>query len=526
MKKLLLSGTLALFAAASYAQNSATVVQNGTMNSASAVQSGSSLTATVSQVGATPTAVASNTGITNQTGTGHTATVNQNGGSTFNRAYATQKNGTSGPGSNSATLSQSNGSGGTVARGGDRMTNTVADAGNFSGTFQTGSNNNATVNQDGTGTQGNLGEIIQQGNTNTGTVTQSQAAKNGVAMIFQGVEPAPVVDVMGNNATINQDISTRAFAITKQLSNGNIANVDQSGVNSLDNKSYITQGDGTNVTGQAGNFALVSQNGGSGGLSSGNSATVTQTSNGDQTTIRQSNGSQDNIAFVNQVSGTGSDARIDQLYTSSSNKASITMYGDFHGSLISQQSASSNNEATVTQGNASSASDHGVAYIYQVTGASSGTATINQNQTTGGSYNSAQIVQTGSSGTTVGNLATLTQEDSYNKAGLVQTGTGSNTATFGQTGSYNVIGGPGGAGAGGIANSAVQDGFKNSMTVTQTAATGTMAAHNTAMLSQTGDMNILTVNQTVGAGAVAGNMATATQTGMNNQAIVQQTAMP
>ena len=185
MKKLLLSSILALCAAASYAQNSATVAQNGTMNSASAVQSGSSLTATVSQVGATPTAVASNTGITNQTGTGHTATVNQNGGSTFNRAYATQSG--TGPGSNSATLSQSNGSGGTAARGGDKVVNTTANVGNFSGTFQVGSSNQATVNQDGTGTQGNLGEVSQRGTGNTATTTQSGGAKNNLAETFQGL---------------------------------------------------------------------------------------------------------------------------------------------------------------------------------------------------------------------------------------------------------------------------------------------------------------------------------------------------
>ena len=488
-----------------------------------ALQTGSGLKATISQGGTSP--VTNNSATTNQTGTAHTATITQNDVSTFNRAYATQKNGPSGPGSNSATISQSNGSGGAAARG-DSKTLVTGNVGNYAGTFQTGSGNKATVNQDGPDSKANLGEITQQGSTNTGTITQSQAAKSGIAQILQGVEPAPVVDVTGNNATINQDISTNAFAITKQLSNGNTADVDQSGINSKNNKSYITQGDGTDVIGQAGNTAVVSQNGGSGGESSANSATIVQTGHGNPEIagIYQTNVSKNNVGSINQITGTGSDARIYQQYTSSDNKASITMYGNFHGGQIFQQYASSNNEATVKQGNASSASDHGVAYIYQTTNVSSSTATLNQNQSTGGAYNKGQIFQTGGSGTTTGNLATLTQENSYNNAGLKQTGTGSNTATVGQTGSYNVVGGPGTGGAVSLPNgSALQDGFKNSMTVTQMAATGTAAVHNTALLSQTGT-NTLTVDQTINAGATSGNMATATQMGMGNLAIVQQTA--
>ena len=177
MKKLLLSGLLALCGAAGYAQNSATVAQTGVTNSASAIQSGSSLTATISQVGSLSTrteAVISNTATTNQTGTGHTATINQNNGSRFNRAYATQIG--TGPGSNSATLSQSNGSGGAAARGGDRSIVT-GDVGNFSGTYQTGSSNQATVNQDGPNSKANLGEISQRGTGNTATTTQSQRSK-------------------------------------------------------------------------------------------------------------------------------------------------------------------------------------------------------------------------------------------------------------------------------------------------------------------------------------------------------------
>ena len=54
----------------------------------------------------------------------------------------------------------------------------------------------------------------------------------------------------------------------------------------------------------------------------------------------------------------------------------------------------------------------------------------------------------------------------------------------------------------------------------------TATLYNIAILDQVGMDNTLTVNQTINPGASGGNTTTVNQTGMQNQAIVQQTAMP
>lgn len=503
-------------------------MQNGTMNSATAVQGGSSLTATISQVGTGATDVASNTGITNQSGTGHTATINQNGtaapnGSTFNRAYLTQKNGATGPGANSATVSQSNGSGGAAARGGARSIVT-GDVGNFAGTFQVGSSNTATLTQDGPGSKANLGEITQQGTGNTATTTQSNGAVSNLSQIFQGYD---LTDVSSNTATVNQDAGQRNEALVKQFSNGNKATVTQTGINSTDNKAFVTQGDGSDPTGQANNLAKIEQL----GLSTGNSATVIQTgknTNNAGVEIYQSNNSTDNIAFVHQISGEGSNSRIYQTNGSNLNNAKVIQYGNYHEAVIDQAGYAgtvSNNFSEINQGISTSASDHNRTFTHQTTGATSSTITVNQNTLVGGQFNDALVEQIG--GTL--NQALVNQQGSHNAAGLVQTGAGSNTATIGQTGDYNVVKGVGVYMAPDYPSlsSALQNGSGNSMTVTQTSTGATTSAslNNTAMLSQIGT-NVLTVSQTINVGAIAGNLATANQTGMNNQAIVQQTAMP
>ena len=535
MKKLFLSGALALCAAAGYAQNSATVTQNGTSQSATANQTGSSLTATISQVGTTTNNMF-NTGTVSQTGTGHSATINQDNGSMYNRAFATQKNGTTAgaTGANSATISQSNGSGGAAARGGDRSIVT-GDLGNYSGTFQTGSGNKATVNQDGPNSKANLGEITQQGSTNTGTIMQSNVATSNVAQILQGVEPAPVVDVTGNNATINQDAGSRNDALVKQLSNTNTATVLQNTATSTDNKAFVTQGDGTNVTGQASNTAAVNQT----GASTFNSASVVQTGTLGRAFVTQNDAagaSSLNEAFINQIEGSGSYANIYQT-GASSNTATINQHGDGMQADIAQFVSNTSNVAKINQGSSASIqSDGSRAYIYQIGGVASSTAIIDQNLTVDGVSNLAAIDQRG--GATSLNMAHIMQEGSYNEAGLVQTGAGSNTATVSQKGNYNVVGGPGhsnyydpassSAVFARAAGQAQQDGSSNKMTVMQesTGAPTTLTLYNNAILNQVGTGNILTVDQTLSAGATAGNMATANQTGMGNLAIVQQTAMP
>ncbi|MBC7568665.1 MAG: hypothetical protein H7319_02885 [Spirosoma sp.] len=528
MKRLLLPALLSLLATAGFAQNVGTVSQNGTNNTGSTIQNGSSLTATVSQVGTVANTV-SNTGITNQSGTGHTATVTQDGGSTFNRAYITQI-GTS-SGANSATLSQNNGSGGNTARGGNPAINTTANVANFSGIYQVGSSNVASVNQDGTGTQGNLGESIQKGTSNTATTTQSGGALNGVAQVFQGFEPGPAsttvvgVDVAGNKASINQDASLRNQATIRQFSDGNTATVEQDGSSSAGNIASVVQGDGVALTLSGSNTATVEQSPNS--LS--NTAGITQLGYQNTAEVEQysfSGMSSYNVASVTQTAG--ADRNLGKVYQGGLSESDISSYnvgtilqkGDDGAAYISQISNANYNNASIEQGVGSSFDKAG---IYQ-SASTSATASITQNLTATGNGmpNLAEIDQTGSK-----NLATIAQEGSANKAGIQQiaTGAGSNTATVTQTGNYNMVGGPGTSNADfttGVTSFATQNGAANSMVVTQMAATGTSAIHNTAMLSQTGTGNILTVNQTISAGAMGGNTATVSQNGNGNVGSITQ----
>ena len=540
MKKVLLSGILALAAAASFAQNSATTTQVGTANSSTAIQGGSSLTATISQVGSTATDVTNNMATTNQTGTGHTATINQNDGSTFNRAYATQIG--TGPGSNSATISQSNGSGGVAARGGDRII-VEGNLGNWAGTFQVGSNNEATVTQDGLGSgadpenpfpkgedeqfiiifggnsETNLGEITQRGTSNTATTTQSNGAVSNLSQIFQGYNLA---DVTGNMATVNQDAGRRNEALVNQFSNTNTATVLQNTATSTDNKAFVTQGNGLDVMGQASNTAIVEQL----GTSISNTATVTQTGSQGSATVRQRDGSNNNVAFIEQVVGRSS-ATINQTgYGGGAlrNKASIVQYGDFHIGLITQNAAR-DNVASIQQGAAGTAtSNNGRAYINQVSGVTNSTATINQNLTVMGARNKAQIDQTGAFTL---QQASISQEGSDNVAGLIQTGGSSNTATVSQTGNFNTVSGPGMTDEFNSLPSnsyALQNGSGNTMTVTQTStgAPTTALLNNMATLSQIGMGNTINLTQTLNGAATAGNMSTINQNGNMNAATVMQ----
>ncbi len=207
MKKLLLSGAALFLATVSFAQNVVTTTQNGTSQTATANQSGSSLTATISQVGST-TGNTNNQGVTFQTGTGHSALINQNNGSTYNRAGIGQVNGTSVSGANSATISQSDGAGGTSMQTGVPAS-AVGTEGNWAGVAQTGGGNRASIVADGVGTKANFAETWQKGNTNTARTSQSNGSIN-TAEIFQGDDTrggsraGTSVEVTSNTAVITQ----------------------------------------------------------------------------------------------------------------------------------------------------------------------------------------------------------------------------------------------------------------------------------------------------------------------------------
>ena len=523
MKYLLLFVFPAFCSSVALAQNSATIAQTGTTNSASAIQTGSSLTATISQVSAL-TNIFSNTGVTNQTGTAHTATVNQDGGSSFNRAYITQKNGSSITGANSATLSQSNGSGGSVARGGSTSINTTPGAGNWSGVFQVGSSNQATVNQNDIGTQGNIGESIQQGSNNTAITDQNNGAKNGVALIFQGFDPnVPVVqvDVTDNYARINQNLSSANEAAIRQFSNGNTAVVNQDGTTS-GNLSDVRQGSGTALGGETGNRAFLTQT--SNAVS--NTATVVQTGINGIALVEQSLSSQNNQVTIRQIEGTNGYAEVSQFFNSTGNKVTIVQYGNAGLQVqVFHQRNSFNNVATVNQGDAGNNSFNNKVLIGQAFGATSNTATISQNRgSVTGSNNSIQIEQVFDA---TNNLATVVQDGSNNLAGLRQTNPASttgNVASFTQTGNNNLITGAvpviGSIIPTGVMASALQNGSGNSMVVKQVSPdTGTLG--NMATLNQNGDFNMMTVNQTIIAGGAV-NMATSNQTGNLNTVTITQ----
>ena len=295
-----------------------------------------------------------------------------------------------------------------------------------------------------------------------------------------------------NTAIVNQNGGTENFATVNQFNNGNIATVTQT--------------------------AAIS-----------NTATIDQTGTIGNATINQLDNATSNIALIQQVSGSNSGAVINQTtYAGATlmNDASIIQYGDRQVAVTTQDFAS-NSFLVINQGSASTTSSDNRADSRQINGVTSSTAIIDQNTTESGSLNKARIDQYG---VTALNYALVSQQGSSNEAGLIQTGTGSNTATVTQTGDFNIVGGPGTVVEppyGTLSNNsyAKQDGATNKMTVVQTAAAGvaTASLHNAALLSQMGDGNILSVTQTIGNGALGGNLATANQTGMGNQAIIQQT---
>ena len=252
MKKLLLSGAALFLATVSFAQNVVTTTQNGTSQTATADQGGSSLTATISQVGST-TGNTNNLGVTFQRGTGHSALINQNNGSTYNRAGIGQVNGTSVSGANSATISQSDGAGGTSMQTGVPAS-AVGTEGNWAGVAQTGGGNKASIVADGVGTKANFAETWQKGNTNTARTFQSDGSIN-TAEIFQGDDTrggsraGTVSEVSNNTAVITQGRTSPAdpnnatqpsasvsnTATVSQFSDGNNALISQGGLSNFYN---------------------------------------------------------------------------------------------------------------------------------------------------------------------------------------------------------------------------------------------------------------------------------------------------
>ncbi len=533
MKQITLTLSLTLFAVTAWGQaNTSTISQTGVSQQANVNQNGSGLTSTVSQVG-TPTTNSANIGIAIQSGTGHISTITQNT-SNYNRAGVTQAG--TGPGSNTAVISQSNGSGGNSLRGGD-PTSSVVGSGNWSGIWQLGNGNNGRIRQNNTATTQNFAEMWQQGTFNIGDIQQSRGTDNR-AEIFQGNEqrgggpPAgnlPSVDVEENTADIDQERGIGNDAIIRQFANENYAEVNQNAATSKSNVANIQQGDGTDVSGQSENEAIIEQN----NISEFNVATILQLGSESKAEINQdgvggSGGSKTNVASITQTIGSNeNEARIDQSSGNSlfseRNTASILQKGEDGKTHIRQTVGTVDSQATIEQG---VGSDNDEAYIWQGR-ASFGTASITQNLTATGRDNIASIQQgDGTAGQGSSLSATIAQEGSRNDARLLQTGSGSN-ATLTQTGNNNKITGPstgttpsGGEGAllGGAY--AVQNGDNHRMTITQTSPGGTNnTIFNTADVQQLGTGNVLVGSQTA---QTVGNLMTVRQNGNTNQAFIQQ----
>lgn len=542
MRLLLLSGSL-LTAVVGYAQNTATVTQNGTSQTATANQTGTGHRTTISQVG-DPAANRNNKALSTQNGQNQTATVNQNGNpfrpAKFNEARIDQS-GTGATG-NTATVSQNN-SGGTSYRGSGAA---ATGDGNYGSVFQRGNNNTATVNQndvEANHSSKNLGIVNQYGTGNgtsaTGPVTITQnGATDGRAEINQGTASMAVT---GNGATVDQTSSQRNDAFVNQLTSNNKATVLQSGVQSSDNVASIRQGSMDNTTG-GGNTAIIQQEtntpeppstGVNTSFSTFNQAYITQLGTNSYADIKQRKDADQNYAEINQYSGTNSDARIQQEFQATSlNDARINQYGNNQLAYAAQIKADQN-RLTIDQGSANVSSSANKAYVFQ-SFSDDGVVTVRQNTTTAGGQNFAEVTQefnpAADPDRTVGNIATVDQEGSQNRMALRQSGVGSNTATIGQSGNNNVVKGPGL-----VANvtvpgfrpdvpiGALQDGFGNEMTVTQTSPGGTNSTiFNTADLTQRGNNNTLSVDQTA---MTVGNSTTISQTGNSNQAVVQQNGM-
>ena len=473
MKKIILTGVaLVAFAAAGFAQNTATYTGVGTNQTNLQKQSGNKLTSAVKQgTGSNVTVNQGNNAYTDQSGKRQNATIEQND-TRSSRAAILQTTG--GATANDATILQNqSGTGNFEVTDISDKAAVRAAGGNFGGVLQDGSGNKAVVDQSGTSnaSTGNQGEIYQYGtNNNTGyngldnsAVGIFQDGTNNTATITQGTSGQPVT---GNAATIEQFESASSNEATiKQLSDnnkayagqafyaiGNTATVTQSG-GSQGSTALVSQG-GTSAANNASgneatitqtdelNNAVIKQEGASAGNSQDNKATIAQDGTNNQAEIDQQDNSLSNTATINQTgknnSGTGSSvngsfaggATISQGSNARANTATITESGDGNGAYIVQQNNSHDNVATIDQKGTSS-----YAEIFQNKEVANNTATVNQG--TSGTKNYASVTQqyaydlsvpnaTGQNGNSVEVNQNVNSAGGNNKAVVLQGGDAAN----------------------------------------------------------------------------------------------------
>ncbi|MBO0938827.1 hypothetical protein J2I47_19905 [Fibrella sp. HMF5335] len=489
MKKLFLTGTaLMAFAATSFAQNTATLNQNGTGQTSNQNQVGNTLTSVVTQGTSSDSPISKgNAAFTDQRQNHNTTTITQTA-SQYNQGFVYQNtfsNKTAGGATNEATIQQI-GSGSTSGLYPGDPNNTPAAninpaaTGNVARIGQEDAGNHAAIEQNGVGNgtnYSNYGRIDQFHGNNGATTSDVYIHQNGKSH--------------GNVASIQERTSGAGKATIEQ--NG----LGASGV-SAGNTGTINQSSPV-----AGVRASIQQNSGAGtatsytGGSVGNTATINQTGGMGNVTSQQNNGSGDylvNTITVTQTAGNHT-AAVDQNDDSQGNTATVVQEGfGADDAQVHQSGFSGNGTASIHQGTGNTGTSIAFINMKNQAGANS-SATINQNVGTGtGGNNTARIHQglAGNSAAEIaitasyGNQAQIDQHGASNTAQQYQLGT-NNQADIMQTGSNNVVKGtalfrdP---------NYSTQIGQGNSMSVMQLGMGG-----NTAALYQQGMSNSGTIMQ-------------------------------
>ena len=496
MKKVFLTGAaLMTFAAAGFAQNTATLNQNGNSQSASQNQSGNTLTSVVTQGTSSDSPVSKgNTAFTDQRQNHNTTTVTQTAAQ-YNQGFVYQNTFSgkaSGGATNEATIQQiGSGSANGLYPGDPNSTPSASGSptpsGNVARIGQEDAGNHAAIEQDGAGlgmNYSNYGRIDQFHGNNGATTSDVYIHQNGkswgnVASIQEMTSGAGKATIeqngltageksVGNTATINQ--SSMMNGVTASIQQNAGSGDDQGTGNSINNKATVNQTGGTGD-------AAIQQNNGS-GYAGANTATVNQSAGQHMAIVQQNNDSQRNTATVTQDG-------------SSTDKAEVYQSG-----------YSGDGTATIRQGAGNMGTNTAFINMQNQTGTvGASSATINQNVSGSGSGNVAEVDQgyyTGyassfemaiDGGISSHNRAQVDQNGSGNQAKLYQVGH-DNQADIAQTGGNNIVKG---TSAFRDANFAVQLGSGNTLTVTQSSAA--MGPGNTAAVYQQGMGNTANIMQ-------------------------------
>ena len=291
MKKVILTGaTLLAFVATSFAQNTATLNQNGNYQTGVQQQTGSNQTSVITQTKGTGINTGNFAGTYQTSNVANTATVSQKDGSQGNRAGIAQNGGTS-----NATINQNGGSLGTSGAATAAQVANVnfpAGDGNLAGVAQTGTGNTGVVIDQNNKSLRNSSEIWQNGNNNVNTTTsQSGNSTGNFAEVLQGYSSRTVAGPVstGSKATVEQNGGDAGHS-----SDHNQSRVMQSGVGqqakTQQNASTAawSQYNQTQVTQQgSGQKATTEQNAGSITTSNSNQATVDQRDADNTATVQQ-----------------------------------------------------------------------------------------------------------------------------------------------------------------------------------------------------------------------------------------------